>query len=165
MNNVDEPTTTVRATVNGQAVEAEVPVRLSLADWLRDGLGLTGTHLGCEHGICGCCNVLLDRVDVRSCLLLAVQVDGHEVVTVEGLEGPDGELNPVQQAFCDTHALQCGYCTPGMVVAGTRLFRDDPHAEEDRVEEALGGTICRCTGYQQIREAMQRATAAPGGKA
>lgn len=154
-----EATATVRLVVNGEAVEDTVPVRLSLADFLRDHLRLTGTHLGCEHGVCGCCNVLLDGRDVRSCLMLAVQAEGATVTTVEGLRDQDGGPGDVQRAFLDAHALQCGYCTPAMVVSTTRLLNDDPDASEGQVEEALSGNICRCTGYGQIREAVRAAQA------
>lgn len=156
-----EPRRTVRTTVNGRSVEADVPVRLSLADWLRDELLLKGTHLGCEHGVCGCCNVLLDGEDVRSCLLLAVQVDGHEVTTVEGL-AVDGHPSALQEAFCNHHALQCGYCTAGMLISGTKLLEANPDPSAEDIETALGGNLCRCTGYDQIREAV-RAAARPTG--
>ena len=152
-----EATAQVRLVVNGESVDATVPVRLSLADFLRERLHLTGTHLGCEHGVCGCCNVLMDGRDVRSCLVLAVQAEGAEVTTVEGLCEPGGQPGLVQRAFQQCHALQCGYCTPAMVVSTTRLLRDAPDAGAEDVVEALSGNICRCTGYQQIREAVAAA--------
>jgi carbon-monoxide dehydrogenase small subunit len=143
----------VEVRVNGVARTVLVEPRRTLLDCLREDLFLTGTHAGCEHGVCGCCNVLLDGEVVRSCLLFAAQVDGHEVWTVEGLER-DGELSPLQQAFCDHHALQCGYCTPGFLLAAAALLEEDPDPSEARVREALAGNLCRCTGYQQIVDAV-----------
>ncbi len=154
-----EATMTVRCTVNGEHVEREVPVRMSLADFLRTTLRLTGTHLGCEHGVCGCCNVLLDGRDVRSCLMLAVQAEGHDITTIEGLAGEDGEPGLIQEAFLDCHAQQCGYCTPAMIVSTARLLAEEPDADEHTITDALSGNICRCTGYQQIREAVAEAQA------
>ncbi|MQA02620.1 MAG: 2Fe-2S iron-sulfur cluster binding domain-containing protein [Streptosporangiales bacterium] len=145
--------------VNGEEWSGEAPGRTSLADLLREQVGLTGTHLGCEHGVCGACTVLLDGTPVRSCLLLAAQADGHEVTTVEGISPPGGPLSAVQQAFCDSHALQCGFCTPGMVLASVALLHDVPDPSDDDIDEALGGNICRCTGYVQIREAVRQAAA------
>ena len=139
--------------VNGRTREAEVPVRLTLADLLRKEFELTGTHLGCEHGVCGACTVLFDGVSVRSCLMLAVQTDGHEILTVEGLASPEAPLNDLQQAFSDKHALQCGFCTPGILMTLTEILRDNPTASEDDVKIAISGNICRCTGYQPIVEA------------
>jgi len=151
----------ITITVNGKRVERTVPARRSLADFLRDDLQLTGTHLGCEHGICGACTVHLDGVPVRSCILYAVQADGAQVTTVEGLS-PDGTtLTPLQDAFVECHGLQCGFCTPGMLMAATALLRDNPHPTEAEIRDELGGNICRCTGYQQIVEAVQ--LAARGG--
>jgi aerobic-type carbon monoxide dehydrogenase small subunit (CoxS/CutS family) len=147
----------VRLLVNGRERACRIAARTSLADLLRDGLGLTGTHLGCEHGVCGACTVLLDGAPIRSCIVLAAQVDGRSVTTIEGLAGPRGRLSPVQEAFCATHALQCGYCTPGMVLAAHALLAEVPHPDRDQIDDALGGNICRCTGYTQIREAVQRA--------
>ncbi|MFI5611588.1 (2Fe-2S)-binding protein [Amycolatopsis sp. NPDC051903] len=139
--------------VNGESRRGVASARTSLADFLRDELGLTGTHLGCEHGVCGACTVLLDGAPVRSCIVLAAQADDHVVTTIEG--AGDGEtLSPVQEAFCATHALQCGFCTPGMVLSCQALLERTPHPTEDEVDEALGGNICRCTGYVQIREAV-----------
>jgi carbon-monoxide dehydrogenase small subunit len=139
----------IRLTVNGAPVAAGIEARLTLADLLRDELGLTGTHLGCEHGVCGACTVLLDGDAVRSCLVLAVQADGHEVRTVEGLADGD-ELGPVQQAFWEAHGFQCGFCTPGFVMTTVALLEENPTADEAEIREALSGNICRCTGYQSI---------------
>jgi carbon-monoxide dehydrogenase small subunit len=144
-------------TVNGRRYERDVPARQSLADFLRDDLALTGTRLGCEHGVCGCCTVMLDGEPVRSCIMLAAQADGHEVTTVEGLSGPAGELSPLQEAFCETHALQCGFCTSGMLIAAESLLRENPEPTREEVDEAIGGNLCRCTGYVQIREAIELA--------
>ena len=144
-------------TVNGESRDCETEGRTSLADLLRDELGLTGTHLGCEHGVCGACTVLLDGAPVRSCLTLAAQADGHDVTTVEGVTRPGEPLSAVQDAFCRTHALQCGFCTPGMVLAAEALLDADPEPGDDDIDEALGGNICRCTGYVQIREAVRLA--------
>ncbi len=141
-----EPT---RLTVNGAPVEAAIEARLTLADLLRDELGLTGTHLGCEHGVCGACTVLLDGDAVRSCLVLAVQAEGREVRTVEGLADGD-QLAPVQQAFWEAHGFQCGFCTPGFVMTTVALLEENPTADEAEIREALSGNICRCTGYQSI---------------
>jgi carbon-monoxide dehydrogenase small subunit len=147
---------TVRVTVNVSEYEWTVPVRLLLSDFLRLRLGLTGTHLGCEHGVCGCCTVLLDGEPVRSCLLFAVQVNGHTVTTVEGL-ARDGELHPLQQAFRQEHALQCGYCTPGFLITLKPFLERNPDPSEQEIREALSGNLCRCTGYQNIVKAVQRA--------
>jgi carbon-monoxide dehydrogenase small subunit len=147
----------VRVTVNGGQYEQEVEPRLHLADLLRDRLRLTGTKLGCEHGVCGACTVLLDGAPVRSCLVLAVQVDGREIRTVEGLAG-DAELNPLQASFREHHALQCGFCTAGFLMSATALLEEHSVPEEAEVREALGGNICRCTGYGTIVDAV-RATA------
>ena len=141
-----EPT---RLTVNGAPVDAAIEARLTLADLLRDELGLTGTHLGCEHGVCGACTVLLDGDAVRSCLVLAVQAEGREVRTVEGLADGD-QLAPVQQAFWEAHGFQCGFCTPGFVMTTVALLEENPTADEAEIREALSGNICRCTGYQSI---------------
>jgi carbon-monoxide dehydrogenase small subunit len=150
---------TVRVTVNGEAREATVEPRLTLADFLRDRCQLTGTHLGCEHGVCGSCTVLLDGAAVRSCLVFAVQADGAEVTTVEGLADRDGQLSPVQQAFRDCHGLQCGFCTPGFVVSVTALLRDCPDPTDEQIREGLSGNLCRCTGYQGIIAAVRQASA------
>jgi aerobic carbon-monoxide dehydrogenase small subunit len=140
----------VSLTVNGKKYEAEAEVRLTLADFIRHTLGLTGTHLGCEHGVCGACTILFDGMTARSCLMLAVQADGHEIATVEGLApGPDA-LNPLQEAFRDNHGLQCGFCTPGMLMTLTEFLRDNPNPTEQEVRIAISGNLCRCTGYQGI---------------
>ena len=141
----------VSLTVNGKRYEqADVPVRLTLADFLRHQLGLTGTHLGCEHGVCGACTILMDGLSVRSCLMLAVQADGHEFLTVEGIAPNDKDLHPLQEAFRDNHGLQCGFCTPGMLMTLTEFLRDTPNPSEDEVREAITGNLCRCTGYAGI---------------
>jgi aerobic carbon-monoxide dehydrogenase small subunit len=147
----------VRLTVNGAPHEVEVPARRLLSDCLRHDLGLTGTHVGCEHGVCGACTVLIDGVPMRSCLLLAVSVDGAQITTVEGLAEPDGALSPVQQAFRDCHGLQCGFCTPGFLTTITAGLRADPDPSEDDAREMIGGNLCRCTGYQNIVKAVLRA--------
>ena len=157
----------IELTVNGRLRACETAGRTSLADLLRDDLRLTGTHLGCEHGVCGCCTVLLDGEPVRSCLILAAQADGHRVTTIEGAGRPGGGLSGVQEAFCQAHALQCGYCTPGMVLAAQALLASNPAPGRADIDEALGGNICRCTGYVQIREAVElaaRPCPGPGGE-
>ena len=146
----------VRLIVNGAAHSVRVPARRLLSDCLRHDMRLTGTHVGCEHGVCGACTVLLDGEPVRSCLLLAVSVDGHEIMTVEGL-GDGGELSPVQQAFEDCHGLQCGFCTPGFLTTITAGLRDSPNPSEDDAREMIAGNLCRCTGYQNIVAAVLRA--------
>jgi carbon-monoxide dehydrogenase small subunit len=150
----------VSVTVNGEARAETVEPRLTLADFLRERCRLTGTHLGCEHGVCGACTVLVDGRAVRSCLMFAVQADGSEVTTIEGISAP-GELSPVQEAFRDCHGLQCGFCTPGFVVTVTAFLRDNPSPSDDEIREALSGNLCRCTGYQGIVNAVRRA-AEPG---
>jgi carbon-monoxide dehydrogenase small subunit len=141
---------TITLTVNGQSVTENVSTRMTLADFLRHQLRLTGTHLGCEHGVCGACTVLFDARSMRSCLLLAVQADGHNVTTVEGLADKEDTLHPLQQAFAENHALQCGFCTPGMLTTLTELLRDNPSPTEADVQIAISGNLCRCTGYQSI---------------
>jgi aerobic carbon-monoxide dehydrogenase small subunit len=143
--------------VNGKRREAQVPARLSLVDWLRDELQLTGTHVGCEHGICGACSVMLDGEPVRACLMYTVQANGHRITTVEGLARPDGSMSALQDAFCETHGLQCGYCTPGMLIAAQGLLNSNPIPTEEQIRDAIGGNLCRCTGYQQIVEAVRLA--------
>jgi aerobic-type carbon monoxide dehydrogenase small subunit (CoxS/CutS family) len=143
--------------VNGEERRGAAEPRVTLADFLRDELGLTGTHLGCEHGVCGACTVLLDGRSVRSCLLLAVQAEGHEVETVEGLAAPDEPLHPIQEAFSAKHGLQCGFCTPGFLMSVRELLADDPDPDEDAIRSRLSGNICRCTGYQNIVEAVRYA--------
>jgi carbon-monoxide dehydrogenase small subunit len=143
--------------VNGRRREARVPARLSLVDFLRDELRLTGTHVGCEHGICGACSVMLDGEPVRSCLMYTVQANGHRITTVEGLAKPDGSMSVLQDAFCETHGLQCGYCTPGMLIAAQGLLERNPDPTEEQIRDTIGGNLCRCTGYQQIVEAVELA--------
>ena len=140
----------IAVTVNGKRHEQRVEVRLTLADFLRQQLGLTGTHLGCEHGVCGACTVLLDGQSARSCLLLAVQANGHELATVEGLAPKPDALHPLQEAFRDNHGLQCGFCTPGILMTLVEFLRDHPDPTEDEVRVAISGNLCRCTGYQGI---------------
>jgi carbon-monoxide dehydrogenase small subunit len=150
----------VSITINGQLVTAHVEPRLTLLDFVRDVAGLKGTHAGCEHGVCGACTILVDGAAVRSCLMLAVQADGMAMITIEGVGGSNGrsgELNIIQDAFCETHGLQCGYCTPGMVLAAEALLAKNPSPSEDDVREAISGNICRCTGYVQIVEAIMLA--------
>jgi aerobic carbon-monoxide dehydrogenase small subunit len=156
---LSEKRLTVQVEVNGVQRTGEVPARLSLVDWLRDELRLTGTHVGCEHGVCGACSVLLDGEPVRSCLMLAVQAHGHRVTTVEGLANADGSPSVLQDSFCHTHALQCGYCTPGMLIAAQALLDVMPSPTEAEIREAIGGNLCRCTGYQQIVDAVRHAAA------
>jgi len=148
---------TVRVVVNGEAREAEVEARRTLADFLREECRLTGTHLGCEQGVCGACTVLVDGAAVRSCLLFAVQANDADVTTIEGINGPDGVLSTVQQAFRDAHGLQCGFCTPGFVISVTAFLRDNPTPSEREIREGLSGNVCRCTGYQGIIEAVRLA--------
>ena len=140
----------VALTVNGKPYQREVEARITLADFLRHELGLTGTHLGCEHGVCGACTVLLDGHSARSCLTFAVQANGREITTVEGLADADGELNVLQQAFRDNHGLQCGFCTPGMLITLTELLRENPEPSEPEIRDVLSGNLCRCTGYAGI---------------
>jgi carbon-monoxide dehydrogenase small subunit len=140
--------------VNGTQRASQVSARTSLVDWLREQLHLTGTHIGCEHGICGACSIMLDGEPVRSCLMYAVQADGHRIVTVEGLARPDGRLSILQDSFCEAHGLQCGYCTPGMLIAAQALLDANPRPTEAQIRDAIGGNLCRCTGYQQIVDAV-----------
>jgi len=153
----------INLSVNDQDVEREVPVRMTLADFLRHELALTGTHLGCEHGVCGACTVLLDGRSARSCLTLAVQADGVSVTTVEGL-AVDGVLSALQQAFMDAHALQCGFCTPGFLITLSEFLALNPHPTETEVREAISGNLCRCTGYENIVRAALCAAAAMCGE-
>ena len=150
----------IALTLNGRKLAAEAEPRTLLCDFLRHALGATGTHVGCEHGVCGACTVLIDGVATRSCLTLAVQAEGREVKTVESLAAPDGTLNPLQQAFRDNHALQCGFCTPGMITTAHALLSEEPDADADRIREVLSGNLCRCTGYISIIEAVLDARAA-----
>ncbi len=153
---------TVAVTVNGTRCEAAVEVRKTLADFLREDAGCTGVHVGCEHGVCGACSVLMDGQVIRSCILFAVQADGHEILTVEGL-GSEREPSPLQQAFVDHHALQCGFCTPGMLLAALDLLRRCPHPTETQVREALSGNLCMCTGYAGIIRAVRAAASVMKG--
>ena len=146
-----------RLVVNGVPHTVSVPARRLLADCLRQDLGLTGTHLGCEHGVCGACTVLVDGRAMRSCLLFAVQAQGAELRTVEGLADPDGPLHPIQEAFSEHHGLQCGFCTPGFVTTVTAWLREHPDPTEAQAREAIGGNLCRCTGYQNIVASVLRA--------
>ena len=157
----------VRVTVNGKAYEAEAEVRMHLADFIRQELGLTGTHIGCEHGVCGACTILLDGKSARSCLMLAVQADGHEILTIEGIAPSEEELHPLQEAFRDNHGLQCGFCTPGMLTTLLEFLKDNPDPTEMEVRIAISGNLCRCTGYQGIvaaaLDAAKRLRAEPRG--
>lgn len=148
---------TVRLKVNGEQYERQVETRKTLADFLREDLGLTGTHLGCEHGVCGACTVLLNGRPVRSCLLFAVQAAEHEVTTVEALGTPE-QLHPIQRAFWEHHGLQCGFCTPGILMSTVWFLQYEPHPTRDQIREMLAGHLCRCTGYLQIVEAIEAAT-------
>jgi len=154
---VSEKLYSISVDVNGVQRSGMVAARTSLVDWLREELQLTGTHVGCEHGICGACSVMFDGEALRSCLVFAVQADGHRITTVEGLARPDGSLSVLQDSFCETHGLQCGYCTPGMLIAAQALLESNPDPTEARIREAIGGNLCRCTGYQQIVEAVRLA--------
>lgn len=155
----------VRANVNGAPVDEVVESRMTLADFLRGRLRLTGTHLGCEHGVCGACTVIVDGAAVRSCLTLAAQVDGSDVETVEGLSEPEGDLSPLQCAFAKHHALQCGFCTAGFLMTGTAALREGPVTTEDEAREVLSGNICRCTGYRGLVDALLETGNAGGAAA
>jgi carbon-monoxide dehydrogenase small subunit len=144
----------VELTINGAAHTVEVEPRMSLLDCLRDKLMLNGAHAGCEHGVCGACTVLIDGLPVRSCLMFAVQADGYAITTIEGISPGPGELSPVQDAFCETHGMQCGYCTPAMILTAHALIARNPEPTRDDIVEAISGNICRCTGYAQIVEAI-----------
>src|SRR5262245_62070813 len=158
------PPSVIRLTVNGTRHELAVEPRRLLVDCLRDDFGLTGTHIGCEHGVCGTCTVLVDGETVRSCLMLAVQADGALITTVEGL-APDGALHPLQQAFREAQGLQCGFCTPGMLMVAHELLRERPAPSEPEIREAISANLCRCTGYQGIVEAVRLAGARQPGAA
>ncbi len=146
---------TISVSVNGRQYERSVEPRLLLSDFLRHDIGLSGTHVGCEHGVCGACTVLVDSVAVRSCLMFAVQANGREVTTVEGLDGGQEELHPIQHGFWEKHGLQCGFCTPGILMTLVPFLEENPDPSEDEIREILSGNICRCTGYQKIVEAVQ----------
>ena len=150
-------------TVNGTAYQREVEPRLLLTDFLRHGLGLTGTHVGCEHGVCGACTIRFDGTPVRACLIFAVQANGHGITTVEGLTPARGVLSPLQQAFRDMHGLQCGYCTPGVLMTMSAFLEENPDPTEKEVRHALSGNLCRCTGYQHIVDAVLLAAQRIGG--
>ncbi|MGH8915920.1 MAG: (2Fe-2S)-binding protein [Acidimicrobiia bacterium] len=155
----DEKLRQITLKVNGKETTRSVDPRRLLVDFLRHDLGLTGTHIGCEHGVCGACTVLLDGETVRSCIMFAVQADGHEVETVESLaNGPD-DLHPIQVAFWENHGLQCGFCTPGMLMATKELLTENPDPDEEQIRNALAGNICRCTGYVHIVSSVQAAAA------
>jgi carbon-monoxide dehydrogenase small subunit len=157
--------TNVRMVVNGEARDATVEPRRTLADYLREECHLTGTHLGCEHGVCGACTVLVDGAAVRSCLMFAVQAEGADVTTIEGMGGPDGALSDVQQAFRAAHGLQCGFCTPGFVVSVTAFLRTNPNPTDQQIRDALSGNLCRCTGYQGIINAVRLVAGVSAGTA
>ena len=145
----------ISVTINGETYEQEVEARKLLVHFIRDVIDLTGTHVGCDTGNCGACTVLMDGKTVKSCMLLAIQADGATITTVEGLAGADGELTPLQQAFSRSHALQCGYCTPGMLLSATYLLEQNPHPTEEEIRRGIQGNICRCTGYVNIVEAIK----------
>lgn len=153
---------TVRLKVNGRAYEAEAEPRTSLADFLRDELDLTGTHLGCEHGVCGICTILVNGDAIRSCLMLAVQADGAEILTVEGLAGADGKLHAIQESFAEEHGLQCGFCTPGFLMAIYELLNANTSPSDEEIRDVVAGQMCRCTGYYGILRAVQSAAAKLG---
>lgn len=150
-------TYSVAITVNGVSYERSVEARLLLSDFLRHELGLTGTHVGCEHGVCGACTILLDGDSTRSCLMFAVQADGHSITTVEGLASDKADLHPLQQAFWEAHGLQCGFCTPGILMTLVPFLKENPDPKEDEIRHALSGNLCRCTGYQHIVDAVKLA--------
>lgn len=148
----------VDITVNGVSYQRSVEARMLLSDFLRHELGLTGTHVGCEHGVCGACTILFDGESARSCLMFAVQADGHNITTVEGLAGDKDHLHPLQQAFWEAHGLQCGYCTPGILMTLVPFLKQNPNPTEDEIRQALSGNLCRCTGYQHIVDAVKLAS-------
>jgi aerobic-type carbon monoxide dehydrogenase small subunit (CoxS/CutS family) len=151
----------IEVTVNGTVYRRDVEPRLLLSDFIRQDLRLTGTHVGCEHGVCGACTILFDGEPARSCIMLAVQADGHTVLTVESLAAASGELNPLQSAFRSTHALQCGFCTPGILMTLTAFLRENPRPSDDQIRDALSANLCRCTGYHHIVEAAKLASRNP----
>ena len=157
----------ISLTINGISYTGDAEPRLLLADFIRQECGLTGTHLGCEHGVCGACTILVGGEPVRSCLMFAVQADGADVMTVEGLAAPDGELHPLQESFREHHGLQCGFCTPGMLLTALALLRDQPHPSEREIREGIAGSLCRCTGYESIVRSIAAAAEilAAGGRA
>jgi carbon-monoxide dehydrogenase small subunit len=147
----------IAVTVNGHHYEQRVPVRMLLSDFLRHELHLTGTHVGCEHGVCGCCTVSLNGEAVRSCLMLAVQADGMALTTIEGMAGGSSEMHPIQQAFQEKHGLQCGFCTPGIIMSVHAMLHENPNPTDEEIRHGLSGNLCRCTGYQNIVEAVKLA--------
>jgi len=147
----------INVTINGQVYTRSVEPRLLLSDFLRHELGLTGTHVGCEHGVCGACTILLDGESARSCLMFAVQAQGHEITTVEGLANSTEHLHPIQQSFWEAHGLQCGYCTPGILMTLVPFLKQNPNPSEEEIRHALSGNLCRCTGYQHIVDAVKLA--------
>jgi aerobic-type carbon monoxide dehydrogenase small subunit (CoxS/CutS family) len=147
----------IAVTVNGTEHTLSVEPRMLLSDVLRDELGLTGTHVGCEHGVCGACTVMMDGRPVRSCLVFGVQADRAEIVTVEGMAKPDGELHPLQEAFWEKHGLQCGFCTPGILISACHFLEENPHPSREEIREGISGNLCRCTGYQNIVDAVELA--------
>lgn len=151
------PTFPVTITVNDKVYQRQVEPRLLLSDFLRHELGLTGTHVGCEHGVCGACTILFDGESARSCLMFAVQADGHNITTVEGLAPGTDKLHPIQQAFWEAHGLQCGYCTPGILMTLVPFLKENPDPTEDEIRHAISGNLCRCTGYQHIVDAVKLA--------
>ncbi len=152
-----DPLRSVSVTINGQTYQREVEPRLLLSDFLRHEVGLTGTHVGCEHGVCGACTILFDGQPIRSCLTLAVQADGHQIMTVEGLAASEDQLHPLQEAFWEAHGLQCGFCTPGILMTLVPFLDENADPSEQEIREALSGNLCRCTGYQNIVDAVQLA--------
>ena len=158
-----EERVSVSTVVNGKSYTRTVEPRLLLSDFIRQKLGLTGTHIGCEHGVCGACTILLDGVPVRACLMFAPQANGHEIETVESLAEENGQLHPLQEAFHDKHGLQCGFCTPGILMTMKAFIAAHPSATESEIREALAGNLCRCTGYQNIVEAVKLAVSRIGG--
>lgn len=148
---------TISCEVNGDHIERQVESRLLLVDFLRQDLGQTGTHIGCEHGVCGACTILLDGQPIRSCIIFAVQADGHEIHTVESLSDDPANLHPIQEAFRDAHGLQCGFCTPGILMTMLPFLEENPNPSETEIREALSGNLCRCTGYQHIVDAVKLA--------
>lgn len=149
----------VRVILNGELYERTVEPRLLLSDFIRHEIGLTGTHVGCEHGVCGACTILFDGEATRSCLMFAVQADGHSLMTVEGLSNDPNNMNPLQQAFREAHGLQCGFCTPGFLMTITAFLKENPRPNEDEIRHAISGNLCRCTGYQNIVQAVILASA------
>lgn len=149
----------ISVTINGQTYQRDIESRMLLADFIRHELGLTGTHVGCEHGVCGACTILLDGEPVRSCIMFAVQVNGLEITTVEGLAESEAHLHPIQKGFWEAHGLQCGFCTPGFLMTLVPFLEENPDPTEQEIREAISGNLCRCTGYQHIVEAVQKAAA------